>query len=339
MVENLRKSSRSIKILPLLLILCSSPARAQAPELVWPHPPDRARIRFVQTIASLENLESKKGFFAKLLGFFAGQEQTPRWLVQPVGIAVAPNGRIYVADPEANGVHVIDQKERKYEFLAGTKSGPFLSPVGVVVTDGGGLYISDSQRGEVVALDSDYDFLFAIRERLQRPTGLSIKNGILFVADAGRHTVVRFDLNGKYIGEFGRRGDAKGEFNFPVSITVGAADTSGLYVVDALNHRVQEFDTAGRYLSSFGRHGNVSGCFASPKSIARDSDGDLYVTDALMDNIQIFNPEGKLGLIVGRSGSGDGEFSSPSGIAIDRDDRIYVVETLNRRIQVFQYLK
>ena len=85
------------------MLFFSSLVQSQTSSLVWPSPPDRVRIKHLQTISSLKNLEAKKNFFGKLLSFFAGEEQTTRRLVQPVGIAVAPNGRIYVADPGANG--------------------------------------------------------------------------------------------------------------------------------------------------------------------------------------------------------------------------------------------
>ena len=314
-------------------------AQSSDTTLVWPSLPERARIKHVQTVSSLQNLEGKKSFFSRVLNFFTGSEKAPPWLVQPVGIAVAPDGRMYVTDPGAKGVHVVDLKAQQYEFMAATKTGSFLSPVGVAVADDGTVYISDSQRGSVVALAADHDFKFAIADRLQRPTGLSIAHDRLYVTDAGRHAIVLFDLKGKYVSEFGQRGAGAGEFNFPISITARSPDASELFVVDALNYRVQEFDSAGRFLSTFGQQGNVAGRLASPKAIALDADGDLYVTDALMDNLQIFDPTGKLLLIVGHSGMRDGEFSSPNGIAIDRDNRIYVIETLNRRIQIFQYVR
>jgi DNA-binding beta-propeller fold protein YncE len=325
-----------IILLSILLAAAGSAFCQPAPAApAWPAPPDRARIRHLQTISSFEGFDENKGFFARIVRFFTGGEREKQWLVQPVGIAAARTGRLFVADPGANGVHVIDLPARKYEFLGGTKTAGFVSPVGVALAVDGTVYVSDSKRGEVDAFDSDLKFQFAITGHLQRPTGLAVAHGRLYVADAGRQAVVIFDLKGSYVTEFGKRGAGAGEFNFPVSVAGGS---DSLFVVDALNYRVQEFDSTGRFISTFGTQGNVAGRFASPKSIAFDSDRNLYVTDALMDNVQIFDPSGSLLLIVGRSGSRDGEFSSPGGIAIGSDNRIYVVETLNRRIQVLEYL-
>jgi sugar lactone lactonase YvrE len=329
-----------MKLFALAIIVMTSVGGLTAQQrdsgMVWPSLPERARIRHVQTISSMEPLQKKKGFFDKVLSFFTGDEQTPRWFVQPVGIAVTPNGRIYVTDPGANGVHIIDQKDRAYKFLSGTKTNNFLSPVGVALADDGTVYISDSKRGTVDVFNEDNNFKFELTKLLQRPTGLFVAQNRLYVADVGRHAVIVFDLKGNYITEFGRHGAGAGEFNFPVS--VASHDTS-LFVVDALNYRVQNFDPAGRFVATFGSQGNIAGRFASPKAIAVDSDGDLYVSDALMDNIQIFDSKGTLLLVVGHSGVGDGDFNSPNGIAIDHNNKMYVVETLNRRLQIFQYIR
>jgi sugar lactone lactonase YvrE len=252
-----------------------------------------------------------------------------------VGIAVTSSGIIYVADPGASGVHIIDTKEKEYDFIAETDEGSFRSPVGCAVSDEGILFISDSERGDILALDDDHDVEFQIKEHLVRPTGIQIHGDRLYVTDSGQHKIVVFTLDGKYVTEFGQRGDAVGEFNFPVQL----ATRDSLFVLDAVNYRVQKFGFEGTFGSMFGRQGNVSGRFASPKAISLDSDGNMYITDALMDNFQIFNNQNELLLVVGKKGTGDGEFMSPNGIAIDKSDKIYVIDSLNRRIQIFQYLK
>jgi DNA-binding beta-propeller fold protein YncE len=319
------------------IVLTASPAfpRADSLGLVWPPPPDSPRIRHLQTISSFEEMESGKGFFEKIAGFLFGGNDDQQWLIQPVGIAIGPDGRLFIADPGAHGIHIIDLVEKEYTFVGQTEYGPLQSPVGIAVAPDGTFYISDSERNDIIAMKDEHEALFRIRTHLDRPTGLSVSGGKLHVIDTGRHAVVVFNLKGSYLFEFGHRGAGGGEFNYPVNVTV----RDSIFVVDALNYRIQRFDSAGTFGSVFGILGDVAGRFSSPKAVALDSDGDMYVTDALMDNIQIFDRAGKLLLIVGQKGSRDGEFLSPSGIAIDSNDRIHVVDALNRRIQIFQYLK
>lgn len=332
---DLMKNLRTFLVLASLFSFQPLISQPGPSDLVWPGYPERPRIRHVKTISSLADAGYEEGFFSKLLGALFGSRESKSWLVQPVGITVDDEGTMYVADPGAQCVHIINTSRGEYSAIAETKFGPLLSPVGVALTKDGTLFVSDSQNGRVIAFDDDRDPMFSISEQLIRPTGLCVNKNLLYVVDAGRHAVVVFDSKGRYRSDFGVRGSGLGEFNFPVHLAVD----STLAVVDALNYRVQEFFPDGKFSSSFGQQGSSAGSFASPKSVARDSDGNRYVTDALMDNIQIFNRQGQLLLIVGRQGNTDGKFSSPSGIAIDRSDRIYVVDTLNKRIQIFEYLK
>lgn len=318
-----------------LLLSGDSFAQVSDSSRVWPSAPDPARIKHVQTISSPVGFKQENGFFSKILNFFAGGESGAQWFVQPVGIAVSPDGRIVVADPGANCIHIINIEKKEYDFITETKFGKFISPVGVAFASDGTLYVSDAQRGDIIVFDNDFDPDYQIKGELKRPTGLSIIGDKLYVVDTGEHKIVVFDRKGRYLSSFGQRGNGSGEFNFPIQL----AARDSLLVLDGLNYRVQKFDLNGKFGSTFGRQGNIAGRFAAPKGVALDSDGDIYVTDALMDNFQIFDPNGRLLLIVGGKGYLDGQFMSPGGIAIDRNDKVYIVETLNKRIQIFQYLK
>lgn len=324
-------------VLAFLLLGPLSPCRSQTGEnpLVWPPAPDKPRIQHLRTISSAQDLGVEKGFFKKLLGFVFGSEDSSPWFVQPVGIAVDDEGRILVADPGAGGVHLLHLEKKQHRFQGQTRVGPFLSPVGVAFGPRNQIFVSDSRRGEVLVCDGDLDVRFVIRDSLVRPTGIAVRNGRVFVADAGRHSIIVFDLKGVFQGAWGVRGAEAGEFNYPVAL----AAHEELYVVDAMNHRLQIFTGEGKMLRSVGHLGTSPGSFSSPKTVAMDSDSNIYVTDALFDNFQIFNRRGELLLVVGRQGQREGEFLSPNGIAIDRSDRIHVVDMLNRRLQIFQYLK
>lgn len=330
----LLKEQMNIAVAVLLFVVCSAELSAQSDSsLAWPSLPDRARISHIQTIASNADFKQDKGWWSRIVTFFAGGESERPWLVQPVGIAVSADGRIFIADPGAHCIHVVQPEKKEYDLITETKFGKLRSPVGLAFDGEGRLYVSDSERHSVIRFDDDLDAEREFSGTFARPTGVSIVGSTLYVVDTGVHKVFRCDLDGRPLGEFGRHGFGSGEFNYPVQVAV----RESVYVTDALNYRVQKFDLAGKHLRTIGTQGNVPGRFASPKAAALDSDGNLYVTDALMDNFQIFSPAGQLLLVVGRKGTRSGEFMSPGGIAIDRSDRIYIVDTLNRRIQIFQY--
>ncbi|MEK7263566.1 MAG: 6-bladed beta-propeller [Bacteroidota bacterium] len=317
-------------------VVCANISIAQiqrSGKLIWPAFSDTPRIVFTSTISSFRNIENKSSnIFEDAFNLLLGNEEQEHQFVQPVGITISVKKKLYVTDPGARGVHVIDMANENYHFIANTLEENLLSPVGITISEEGMLYVSDSEQGKIIAYDEDYDVQFEITEHLMRPTGLLFSEKVLYVTDAGRHAVVAFTSDGKFLAEYGRRGSGTGEFNYPIQL----AASENLYIVDALNYRIQEIHRDGMFSSSFGTIGNVAGKFASPKGIAIDSAGFVYVTDAMMDNFQIFNREKKLMLVVGTHGSGDGEFMSPGGIAIDRENNIYVVDMLNRRIQIFQ---
>ena len=309
--------------------------QSSSTELVWPPSPQNTRVKHIRTISNLNEVASEQGFFSRVMNFLFGGKETRHGFVQPVGITVSSSGVIYIADPGANCVHVLNLDEKEYNIISETKVGKLKSPVDLASSSNGYLYISDSERKEVLVLDDDLSVQFVIRYNFVRPTGIQIIDGKLYIVDTGQNKIFVFDLKGNYISEFGKRGSGDGEFNYPVQLCAGSL----IYIVDALNFRVQICDVSGKFVGQFGAIGNSAGSFANPKSVALDSEGHVYVTDALMDNFQIFDNRGELLLVVGSRGSGDGEFLSPSGIAIDKNDTIYIIDSLNKRLQIFRYLK
>ncbi|MBW2163925.1 MAG: hypothetical protein JRF43_05670, partial [Deltaproteobacteria bacterium] len=66
----------------------------------------------------------------------------------------------------------------------------------------------------------------------------------IYVVDYLRHTVLVYDLTGRYRFEFGGRGWGEGWFNYPTSLAV---DSLGhLLVADLFNNRVQVLEVPSR---------------------------------------------------------------------------------------------
>lgn len=82
--------------------------------------------------------------------------------------------------------------------------------------------------------------------KMSRPRGIAIDENkkSIYIVDYMRHTTLVYDLGGKYLFEFGGRGNGPLWFNFPTAIAV---DRKGrLIIADLFNNRVQilkpEFD-------------------------------------------------------------------------------------------------
>ena len=154
---------------------------------------------------------------------------------------------------------------------------PFSAPVGSCLDKEENVYIADSARMGIVKFDSSLKQgqLFASVPD-SRLCGMAWLGNRLYCADAQNHVVRCFDASGKQVFAFGRRGSARGDFNFPVDV---AATEDRLYVLDALNFRVQLFDPSGKFLSSFGENGTGGGSFSQPKAIAVNRLGHIFVSD------------------------------------------------------------
>ncbi|MBW8709272.1 MAG: 6-bladed beta-propeller, partial [Alphaproteobacteria bacterium] len=82
-------------------------------------------------------------------------------------------------------------------------------------------------------------------------------NGDILVSDGyGNPRIVRFSATGKYLGEFGERGNGPGQFQLPHNLVV---DGNGrIYVSDRENQRVEVFDAGGKYLREWDHIGGAS---------------------------------------------------------------------------------
>ncbi|MBI3649605.1 MAG: 6-bladed beta-propeller [Acidobacteria bacterium] len=313
------------------------------PDLVWPLPPEKPRIKYLGALSNNEDVEppKKKGWLKKLIN----EEETRRviGMIRPTAIAVDSKERIFIVDILKSVVFVFDLKDKTLRFLGAEGRGRLISPLGIVIDKKDNVYISDTQLKRVNVYDSSGNLTSAISriggEQLVNPAGVALDElrNRLYIVDSRGHRVFACDLNQLDKGtSFGKRGEGDEQFNFP---TYAAVDKEGkIYVTDTLNFCVKVFDKDFKFIKRIGEHGTGYGMFDRPKGIAIDSQGHIYVVDASFSNFQIFNSEGSLLLFVGGFGSEPGFFRLPSGIYIDGKDRIYVSDQANSRIQIFQFL-
>jgi DNA-binding beta-propeller fold protein YncE len=306
---------------------------------VWPDPPEVARIAFVVEFSNPSDLNIDEGFWRRLVSVASGPLE--KSMLRPMDVAVTSDGNtIFVADPDANCVHRYDLEKARYRCLASGKKDQPASPVALAISREGRLFVSDSQSGRLLFADPDAQTLkvFPVSVPLNRPTGMhwDDESARLFVTDTVSHSVKVFDALGNLKDEFGGRGNAPGDFNFPTYLWVDAG--GDILVTDSLNFRVQRFGRDGNFKAIFGKNGDRPGDFSRPKGIAAYGNGQLYVTDALFHAIQIFSPDGQLLINIGKQGQGEGEFWLPNGIFITVDNTIFVADSFNKRVQVFRYI-
>ena len=130
-------------------------------------------------------------------------------------------------------------------------SGKVLGPVKVnyvTIDSTGRLYLLSEETGRVYVYGPDETLLFHFGQKGGSPGQLSQaksvavdnKRGFIYVADYMRHTIITYDLNGKFLFEVGGRGNAPGWFNFPAAVALNSQEQ--LIVADLFNKRVQVLD-------------------------------------------------------------------------------------------------
>ncbi|MDL2717668.1 MAG: SMP-30/gluconolactonase/LRE family protein, partial [Acidobacteriota bacterium] len=234
----------------------------------------------------------------------------------------------------------LEPEKRAWSVREPAGEEPLVSLVGLAVDDGGAAYLTDSVLKKVFRLRAGSDRLerFAADYPFERPTGIVFNsaNRNLYVVDTLASKVLAFDLSGRKVLEFGRRGQGPGELNYPTWI---AADARGaIYVSDTLNFRVQSFAADGTFRFAFGSLGDGPGAFSAPKGVAVGPEGLVYVVDGRQDRVEAFSLAGEFRFAFGSSGTGPGQFWLPNGIYADERGRVYVCDYLNDRVQVFQYI-
>jgi len=308
--------------------------------IIWPGPPEKPRIRYLWTLRSLVSEKENQ-----ILRFVAGDVdydiQDPKnsdGLIYPQSVFVDSNNVMYVADPGASRVSVVNLETMDTFNITSAKGTPLMAPIGVVVSSDGRIYVSDADMKRVCIFNQKGKLIKFFDGKFARPTGMAIdaRAGAIYVVDTWGHTIYVYDLDGNRRGSIGKRGEGPGDLNYPIHVAV---DKAGLvYVTDTLNFKVKIFKPSGEPVFQFGALGDTFDTFDKIKGIAVDPEGHIFVSDAAQNMVKIFDKKGKLLLFFGKKGSFYGRFNAPAGIFIDDENKIYVADTLNDRVQVFQYI-
>jgi DNA-binding beta-propeller fold protein YncE len=345
--QHLPRSATIFRLLTLAITLaaagCAQPVgnlfEPQKQPLRWPAAPERARIQYVGQLAGSADLKPGMSMMQGLSTAMFGADPTFT-LLTPFAVCTDGKDRLFIADSNAQLVHVMNTKTREYAQWKPDTGKMFSQPVAVAYDPiGKRLIVSDSVGGVLFAFDDTGKPLGQLAVgSFKRPCGLAVDptTGRIFCADVAAHQVVVLSPQGNEIARIGQRGEALGEFNYPTAV---ALDRHGrLYVSDSLNFRVQQFGPDFKPIKQIGSQGDMPGYFSQPRGLAVDGEDHLYVLDAQFEAVQIFDDQGQLLLAFGEEGHGPGQFWLPTGICIDPANRIWIADSYNRRVQVFDYL-
>lgn len=157
------------------------------------------------------------------------------------------------------------------------------------------------------------------------PKGISVDPaGNIYVVDAGRNLLMRFNPSGDSTGEVG--GYGWGDFQFDQPYDVCATNGIKIYVADYNNHRIQRFDRTLANVASLTTHesNDDSKRFGYPSGVAVSRLGDLFICDDEDVRIVKVNTFSTVERTFGSYGEGAGSLTMPRQVAIGPNDDVFV---------------
>lgn len=210
--------------------------------------------------------------FSKLVEYGKPGSKEGEFL-HPHGIAVNPDGDIFVADTDNNRIVKLHYHNGKLEWIKSL--GGFSHPMDVALDSKNNLYVTDAENSQIVVLDSSLIVKAVFRENLIHPSGIAVidkdskynnnKDDFIVVVDLGNTRLQKLTTSGKPIASVTARDIGLSSAFF----TYVAIDRNGnIYVTDKINDQIHKFDRNLSYIISLGREGTQAGEFISPRGIA-----------------------------------------------------------------------
>ena len=284
-------------------------------------------------------------------------------LGSPTGISIDTNQNIIVfhrADREWSLLGSLPDKpiQNKTILIINNDNGKlinswgdnlFIMPHGLKVDNENNIWVTDVGLHQVFKFTHNGKLLMKLGVakisgndslHFNKPADIAIANdGSFYVCDGyGNSRVVKFSAAGKYLFEWGKKGDKESEFNIPHGISL---DNNGnVYVADRENNRIQVFNPNGKFIKQF-----ADNSFGTICAVAFDkSKSKLFAVDDFTflkikhrgSDAFIFDAIGKVLTRFGRSGSYEGNTSWYHDLTIDKDENIYVGDILGNTVQKFR---
>jgi len=262
-------------------------------------------------ISSDGTLLNEWGTFAAI-DYFSGPVSATEALKQaplgtfsePWGVAVGPDGSVYVSDT---------WNHRVQKFTAGGKPVKLWGQYGQPSPD-----IPESSSS------------------FWGPRGIAVDSmGHVLVADTGNKRIVIFDSNGNYLSEFGTGGFDPGQFDEPVGVAVGPDGI--VYVTDTWNQRVQSFipDQTGTFYSPYKQwdvYAWIGQSLDNKPFLAVGPNNHVFITDPEGYRIIEFSSDGEFVRTWGDFGTGNTEIGLAAGVTVDPFGYVWVTDAGNNRI-------
>lgn len=277
----------------------------------------------------------------RLLFAFGSEGDQAGQFRNPSGIAIDPEGNVYIADTGNNRVQKFDRYGRFLRQVGGFGWGreQFDRPLDVCASTGLDVFVADYNNERIERYDAHLNYISSFYSDDASPEGLRFgfplsvaisTHGELFIVDGENRRLLKVNSFGMPELSFGDFRWAQGRLERPAQVAVSGKDL--VYAADAGAGRVLVYDYYGNFVREIG-----AGVLREPVGVAVDVRGNVWVADTGNDRIVAFSTEGRLLGQWGSSGEKLGAFRRPSDVTV-RAGWVYVLDGGNCRVQVFEVL-
>lgn len=217
---------------------------------------------------------------------------------------------VYRADGSLRFTLATEEEEARGEDPATTAV--LFNPNDAAFGSDGRIYVADMGHNRIAVFSGvDGHYLsawgtlgFHGETELYEPHGLTVANGLVYVADSGNARVMVYDADGHYVKQIGQRGYQAGQFDSPYDVAVDGQNN--VWVADNGRQSVMVFNQAGDLLKTYGD----TVTFEDPNSLYASEDGTVLMGDGYSGRVMAFatgvtfsrNDSGKTGAVAATTG-------------------------------------
>ncbi len=255
-------------------------------------------------------------------------------LAGPYGVALDPNGDVWVADTGHDRVVEFAPSGRLIIGFAGGLE----QPEGIAVDATGHVWVADTGHDRVVEFSPSGRKIRAFgsagsgRGELDQPVALAISPfGDVWVADQGNNRVEEFSAFGRY----------HASISVPTPAGVTLDNHGDVWVSSpsyAAGNSVYEFSPAGMPLRSFGTTQAGFGDLGDTGGIAVGPAGRIFVAQPDYGLVSVFSPAGSFYTEFGlqqSAGKAGEDLEFPQGLAVTARGQVWVADSGHNRIAEF----
>ncbi len=273
-------------------------------------------------------------------------------LNRPIGMSVAADGTLYIAEETNNRVSVFSADGVFLNAFAAGTGVSFTRPSGVAVGPDGNIYVADTWNYQVKVLSPTGELLRSWGEPGEFGLGAQPDPvygfwgprdvvvdaaGQVYVADTGNKRIRVYTANGDYVRDLGSGGSAEGQLDEPSGLALHP--DGRLFVADYWNRRITVFDTNTaefRYTfpvrAWYDEQGNRPYLAVDP---VRDL---VYVTDPDAGRVLVYNTAGDCQGSFGQANRETvdaSQFRLTAGLAVAGNGNVYVSDAGTGRVLLF----